>query len=302
LASVALSEKKGSAVRDLAMSADQRLPFELAPPPLVVAYGMGVDSTAILVEFVKRGIVPDLILFADTRAEKPETYAYLPVIQEFLRAHDFPEIQTVTRTGKHESLGSECLTNETLPSLAFGMKSCSLKWKVGPQNKFCNNWAPARLAWSMGQKVRKVIGYDASPRDSSRGTFGQDGKGKGKCLCCQLNPCKKYEYWYPLIEWGFDRARCVEIIRSVGLSVPVKSACYFCPASHKEEIAWLQEEHPDLFESALQIETGFLTGRHGARTTRGLGRRFAWQDLARSDQDIIPLEGDPLKALARGGS
>jgi len=33
--------------------------------PLVVAYGLGIDSTAMLVEFAKRDIRPDLILFAD---------------------------------------------------------------------------------------------------------------------------------------------------------------------------------------------------------------------------------------------
>ena len=41
--------------------------------PLVVAYGLGVDSTAMLIEFVCRGIRPDSILFADTGSEKPET-------------------------------------------------------------------------------------------------------------------------------------------------------------------------------------------------------------------------------------
>ena len=34
-----------------------------------------------LVEFAKRGIRPDMILFADTGGEKPETYRYMPVIQ-----------------------------------------------------------------------------------------------------------------------------------------------------------------------------------------------------------------------------
>ena len=49
--------------------------------PLVVAYGLGVNSTAMLVEFARRKIRPDLILFADTGGEKPETYRYMPVIQ-----------------------------------------------------------------------------------------------------------------------------------------------------------------------------------------------------------------------------
>lgn len=36
-----------------------------AKTPLVVAYGMGVDSTALLVGLHQRGLRPDLILFAD---------------------------------------------------------------------------------------------------------------------------------------------------------------------------------------------------------------------------------------------
>src|SRR6516162_3721221 len=37
--------------------------------PLVVAYGLGVDSTAMLIELAHRDIRPDLILFADTNGE-----------------------------------------------------------------------------------------------------------------------------------------------------------------------------------------------------------------------------------------
>lgn len=40
--------------------------------PLTVAYGMGVDSTAVLVGMKKRGQRPDKILFADVGAEKQE--------------------------------------------------------------------------------------------------------------------------------------------------------------------------------------------------------------------------------------
>ena len=45
-------------------------------PPLVVAYGLGVDSTAMLIGLAHRGIRPDLILFADIGGEKPQTYLY----------------------------------------------------------------------------------------------------------------------------------------------------------------------------------------------------------------------------------
>ena len=80
--------------------------------PLVVAYGLGVNSTAMLVEFAKKKIVPDLILFADTGGEKPETYRYLPVIDAYLKEVKFPPVVTVRyepRTAPYRTLeGSAC--------------------------------------------------------------------------------------------------------------------------------------------------------------------------------------------------
>jgi hypothetical protein len=100
--------------------------------PLVVAYGLGADSTAMLVKFVRRGIHPGLILFADTGGEKPETYAYLPVIQRYLASVGFPAVITLhyepTRA-VYRTLEEQCLHTGTLPSLAYGGKSCSLKYK-----------------------------------------------------------------------------------------------------------------------------------------------------------------------------
>ena len=54
-----------------------------AGAPFSVAYGMGVDSTAMLVGLAERGIRPDAILFADVGGEKPETYAYQATMDKF---------------------------------------------------------------------------------------------------------------------------------------------------------------------------------------------------------------------------
>ena len=81
--------------------------------PLVVAYGLGVNSTAMLVEFANHGITPDLILFADTGGEKPETYAYLPIIQQYLKEVKFPPVVTVRYEPKwatYHTLEEQCLT------------------------------------------------------------------------------------------------------------------------------------------------------------------------------------------------
>ena len=53
-----------------------------------------------------------------------------------------PEIMRVyktTKDGRRLTLEDECLKSGTLPSIAYGFKRCSLKHKIGPQEKFCNN-------------------------------------------------------------------------------------------------------------------------------------------------------------------
>ena len=211
---------------------------ELKRQPLIVAYGLGVDSTAVLVELYKRGIRPDAILFADTGDEKAETYNYLPIINAWLSTVGFPPVTTVRyqpvnfkNWPPYHSLGENCLINGTLPSLAFGFKSCSLKWKVVPQNKWTEAWPMAVDYWRTGGKVKKIIGYDCSPKDKKR---------YHHALGMQDD---KYEYWYPLIEWGLDREACKATIRSAGLPVPPKSACKFCPATQPEELHLHRKEY-----------------------------------------------------------
>ena len=259
--------------------------------PLVVAYGLGVDSTAMLVGFVNRGIRPDLILFADTGAEKPETYAYLEVMNAYLRRNDYPEVIVVKYApvrATYDNLEDNCLQNKTLPSLAFGYKKCSLKFKVAPQDKFCNHWAPAQECWARGEKVLKAIGYDAGPKDSRRAVDKAEDD--------------EYSYWYPLRDWGWEREECRRQILAAGLPLPLKSACFFCPASQPVEVIWMAYKHPELFRRAIQIEDN---ARPNNTTIEGLwrsstkARSGSWRTFAeakglitaRADGgfDLVPL-------------
>lgn len=271
-------------------------PEASGPPPLVVAYGVGVDSTAMLVAMHARGLRPDLILFADTGAEKPETYAYLPVIGAWLTRVGFPPITTVRYTpsrAPYDTLEGKCIANETLPSLAFGMHSCSLVFKVEPQNRYLRTWRPALEAWASGQRVQRAIGYDNGPQDCRRRAKADravQAKADAGHPDAQL-----YEYRYLLQEWNIDREACHALIEAAGLPVPVKSACFFCPASKRSEIIWLRDTHPQLFARALAIEAGARDGRHQLRTTVGLGRTFAWADLVTATADQLHDEPETLR-------
>lgn len=191
-----------------------------APPPVVLAYGIGVDSTALLIELEARGEAPDLVLSADPGAEKPETYEYQRMIAAWMHARGIPYeiVRYVPRRFKHwppyYSILANVLTNATLPSISLGRHSCSLKWKVAPQDAFLKQWAPARAAWANGQKVERLIGYDTSPSDSRRHAHAAG-------LDDPLFQCR-----YPLREWNWTRDRCIARIEAAGLPVPPKSSCW----------------------------------------------------------------------------
>lgn len=107
-----------------------------------------------------------------------------------------------------------CLTNATLPSKSLGGSSCSLKYKKAPQDAYLARWRPALDAWERGQRVTRLIGYDAGPRDTKRANHALSIDDP------------RYECQYPLREWGWDRDACIRRIEAEGLPVPPKSACW----------------------------------------------------------------------------
>jgi hypothetical protein len=227
---------------------------------LQVADGLGVDSMAMLILLRDLGIVPDAILFANTAAERDETYRYLPVVQAWCRKNGFPEVTVVEYVVKnfknwppYFGLEENCLTNGTLPSEAFGMGSCSEKWKQQPQNNWTKTWAPAVEAWARGEKIKKAIGYDDSTADKKR-SCSADRTFKAK-------PDAQYDYWYPLQEHHIDRKKCIQMIVDEQLpgydpvalakgklvwveagGVPTKSSCFFCPNMKGHEVDILPAE------------------------------------------------------------
>lgn len=226
----------------------------------VVAYGAGTNSTAMLIGFRDRGIIPDLILFADTGGERPETYEHLKQVSEWCVKNGFPEIITVQQVNKHGekiTLEGLCLKNKMLPSIAYGYKGCSLKHKRAPQDKYVNNYQSAKKIWKSGGKVTKFIGYD----------FDEQRRAK-------IKDDDKYIYSYPLIDWKWGRDECIEAIEKEGIKKPGKSACFFCPSSKPKEILELKEKHPELLERAVAMEKNA-----NLTSIKGLGRNYSWGDL-----------------------
>ena len=68
--------------------------------PVVVSYGAGTNSTAMVCEMVRRGEPIAAVVFADTGGERPATYEHLREFSDWLVARGYPAITTVQQTTK----------------------------------------------------------------------------------------------------------------------------------------------------------------------------------------------------------
>ena len=99
--------------------------------------------------------------------------------------------------------------------------------------------------------------------------------------------------WEAALDW----AVCARMVIAAGLPVPIKSACYFCPASKPWEVMWLAAEHPDLALRAVQMEDRYRSGRHyrSDAKTHGLWHDRTWRTYL---EDAGVLEGDAIDSEA----
>ena len=276
--------------------------------PVVASFGAGRNSTAMLILCQKLRIKVDLILFADTGGELPETYAFIELFSQWLKNNGMPEVTVVKRqesknnidrvnyrsavrvlkflltkkcnqpipwaiwwvkvcSSSYSTLEEECLVLQTLPSVAFGRKGCSQKWKAEPQERFIKKWrenmnipkdVPTRhLKGIHAKEVYRLI--------DKQGRFKFD------------HPEVRNEY--PLVEHGLDDWACEVLIKSVNLPIPPKSSCFFCPNRKIKEV---NDLHPEVKLRGELIEQVAINGefwRGESSIAKGLGRRFRWSEI-----------------------
>jgi hypothetical protein len=243
--------------------------------PIVVAFGGGTNSTAMLCGFRERDIVPSLICFADTGGEMPHTYEHVQEMDVKCKEWWGIGIEVVRKLykGEFEGLEGQCLSHKQLPSLAYGRKSCSQKYKGEPQERRLKIW----MRDAGVQRVTKAIGFGAD----------EPWRVKPKFDVVNLNSRLSYTSWYPLTEWGWRREECVDALTRHNITQAGKSSCFFCPARKRGEVLQLRQKHPELFARGVAIERRSLerAAPNGGQGTNGLHFGVKWSDMANADDE-----------------
>lgn len=240
-----------------------------APPPLVINWGLGVESssylTRVLADPDRFGVdlASTVVVHAVTGNEWPDSLA---LAEEYLlprmRAAGLRLVQ-VARAGQFEKAGIEVLDDThsptrihaagswklsdelsitgTVPQIVSGQRRCSLKYKIWPLTR----WIAAEFG---DQPYRQVIGYNADEQ------FRRDRDLKHEARRGRSGRLPEF----PVLDWGWGREICDLYLQAEYGTQWAKSACWLCPFPANLEglprhLARMRR-HPEHAVAALRLE------------------------------------------------
>lgn len=212
----------------------------------VLAYGGGVQSTALLVMAAQGKLHLDAALFCNVGddSEHPDTLTFVrEVAVPYGAQHGIPVhvLERVRRDGNVETLMGRLMKegSRSLPipvrmsNGAPGTRSCTADFKI----KVMARWLKKHGA--SGEHPATVlvgISWDEAHRAERR------------------NVADYERLEYPLVEQHLSRWECQQIIADAGLPVPGKSSCFFCPFHCHAAWTKLKRDTPALFDKAVALE------------------------------------------------
>lgn len=198
-----------------------------------LSFGGGPPSVALLILNALGRISQkaELVVFADPGAEDPRTYDVLPAYEDFAVSHGIPFVRVSSNAGPLATwIAERSVPIPVFTPRGMGRRQCTERWKIRPIHKL----------------LRQDLGYTK--------VVAQLAMTWEEVWRMRNSPAKYVTNTYPLIDHRFRRDACIELIQAVGLPVPPRSACVFCPLKGSERWRETLVETPEAFDSAARLE------------------------------------------------
>lgn len=258
--------------------------------PVYLSWGMGVESSAILARWIMEPESRDFpldrltVITAQTGDEWSDTKA---LCEEYmfplLRAHGVRLVQ-VARAGHLEEDGIEVLDDTREPYTLYidgayklsdelalsgtvptfgGVHKCALKFKAFVLESWLaaeTEGGPYRHAFGFNSeergRVERSNEYNLEvPKSGPRMAFGFNADEGSRIERASEYDSMRRVAFFPLMDWGWDRARCVEYLLNLFGVEWLKSACVQCPfVKLTEESVGRMRRAPAEIAKALLLE------------------------------------------------
>lgn len=223
------------------------------PALRLLSLGAGVQSTTVLL-LACEGEIPrfDYALFADTGWEPRAVYANLERLTAHAAKAGIPvrrvsagNIRADALDPKHRFVSMPLHTLNPDGSKGLARRQCTSEYKIIPLKK----------------AARELLGYP-HPRRVPRGVYAEQSIGIstdeiGRAKDSGLRFLRNV---FPLLDLGFDRARCLEFLAERGFGETVKSACVGCPFHGNAGWRWVRDNDPDGWREAIEFDHAIRRG------------------------------------------
>ena len=201
---------------------------------MVISYGGGVQSTALVVLAMQRGWKIDEIVHVDLLdAESPATREYVSYFAGWLQTVYGRGITILQRDLYGDMLARPAFTPAPWRAAdgSFMLRrQCTRQYKVEPIRRYLyEKYRRERIALMLG------ISVDEFHRMRDSGSA-------------------RIENVYPLVDERLTRNDCRAILERAGLATPPKSSCWFCPYRSARSQAELIRQYPALRGMGEELE------------------------------------------------
>lgn len=235
----------------------------------------GKDSTALAILLHKH--IPQMeYFFCDTGKELPETYEYLDRIKARLGI----QIEYLKPELHHKKGGEEYHVFDLWLDLGKGYlpspnnRWCTINMKIKPLEKFVGRDEvysyigiradEERTGYiSQKQNIQPIYPYKAKNFKIRNARQPHLAYNQQKIV----EQFKKQGIDLPVLQNGYRLEEVQRLLDESGIGLPdyyrwrTRSGCYFCFFQRKYEWVRLSEEHPDLFQKAIEYEQDHADGR-----------------------------------------
>ncbi|MGW4115240.1 hypothetical protein ACWEFJ_30570 [Actinosynnema sp. NPDC004786] len=257
------------------------------PALRLLSLGAGVQSTTVLLLACEGEISRfDYALFADTGWEPRAVYANLQRLATYAERKGIPvrrvsagDIRADALDPKHRFVSMPLHTLNPDGSRGLARRQCTSEYKIIPLKK----------------AARELLGYP-HPLRVPRGVYAEQAIGIsvdeiGRAKDSGLRFLRNV---FPLLDLGFDRARCVDFLAERGFGNTVKSACVGCPFHGNAGWRWIRDHDPDGWAEAVEFDHAI---RHGYPHATTQGQQLRGQYFLH--RSCLPLDQVDLDAPAR---
>jgi hypothetical protein len=226
-------------------------------PRHILSLSGGKDSTALAI-YLRDRIAGLEYVFCDTEQELPETYEYLKKLEVYLG-------KPITFL-KHDGKGFDELL------------SARRGYLPSPQVRWCTEHLKIK-------PFEKYVGE--SPCYNYIGIRADEPHRRGY-ISTKPNIIAKY----PFVDDGLRKPDVMRLLDESGLGLPAyyewrsRSGCYFCFFQQRIEWVGLLEQHPDLYELAIQYE----------KEDTNTGEKYTWASRESLKELMQPERVAQIKA------